>query len=72
ANDVSNAIGPLAAINDAIMSGGTGVKASVPFWILFVGAIGIVIGLLLYGPRLIKTVGSEITELDQMRAFSVA
>lgn len=72
ANDVSNAIGPLAAINDAIMSGGAGVKASVPFWILFVGAIGIVIGLVLYGPRLIKTVGSEITELDQMRAFSVA
>jgi PiT family inorganic phosphate transporter len=72
ANDVSNAIGPLAAINDAIMHGGTSVKASVPFWIMVVGAIGIVIGLILYGPRLIKTVGSEITELDQMRAFSVA
>ena len=72
ANDVSNAIGPLAAINDAIMHGGTSVQASVPFWIMFVGAIGIVIGLVLYGPRLIKTVGSEITELDQMRAFSVA
>ena len=54
------------------MHGGTSVQASVPFWIMFVGAIGIVIGLVLYGPRLIKTVGSEITELDQMRAFSVA
>ncbi|HNW67021.1 MAG TPA: inorganic phosphate transporter, partial [Aliarcobacter cryaerophilus] len=32
ANDVSNAIGPLAAINDAIMHGGTSVQASVPFW----------------------------------------
>lgn len=74
ANDVSNAIGPLAAINDAIVnSGGTaGVSASIPFWIMLVGALGIVIGLVLYGPRLIKTVGSEITELDQMRAFSVA
>ncbi len=37
-----------------------------------VGAVGIVIGLALYGPKLIKTVGSEITELDQMRAFSIA
>jgi len=37
-----------------------------------VGALGIAIGLALYGPRLIRTVGSEITELDQMRAFSVA
>jgi PiT family inorganic phosphate transporter len=37
-----------------------------------VGAFGIAIGLALYGPRLIKTVGSEITELDQMRAFSIA
>ncbi|AYJ81072.1 inorganic phosphate transporter [Aliarcobacter cryaerophilus ATCC 43158] len=72
ANDVSNAIGPLAAINDAILHEGANVNASVPFWIMIVGAIGIVIGLILYGPRLIKTVGSEITELDQMRAFSVA
>jgi PiT family inorganic phosphate transporter len=37
-----------------------------------VGALGIAVGLALYGPKLIKTVGSEITELDQMRAFSVA
>lgn len=72
ANDVSNAIGPLAAINDAIVNGGGSINATVPLWIMVVGAIGIVIGLVLYGPRLIKTVGSEITELDQMRAFSVA
>ena len=37
-----------------------------------VGALGISIGLALYGPKLIRTVGSEITELDQMRAFSIA
>src|SRR5574344_1155602 len=72
ANDVSNAIGPLAAINDAILHDGASINASVPFWIMLVGAIGLAIGLILYGPRLIKTVGSEITELDQMRAFSVA
>ncbi len=72
ANDVANAIGPLAAINDAVMTGGITTTADIPFWVMGVGAFGIAIGLALYGPRLIKTVGSEITELDQMRAFSVA
>jgi len=72
ANDVANAIGPLAAINDAVMTGGISSKAGIPIWVMAVGAIGIAIGLALYGPKLIRTVGSEITELDQMRAFSVA
>jgi PiT family inorganic phosphate transporter len=72
ANDVANAVGPLAAINDAVMTGGVSAKAGIPLWIMALGGVGIAIGLALYGPKLIKTVGSEITELDQMRAFSVA
>ncbi len=72
ANDVANAIGPLAAINDAIVNVGISSKVGIPFWVMAVGAIGIAIGLALYGPKLIKTVGSEITELDQVRAFSIA
>ena len=72
ANDVANAIGPLAAINDAVVNGGISSKASIPLWVMAVGAIGIALGLALYGPKLIRTVGSEITELDQIRAFSIA
>ncbi|MCL4155191.1 UNVERIFIED_CONTAM: hypothetical protein GTU68_026764 [Idotea baltica] len=72
ANDVANAIGPLAAINDAVMTGGISAKAGIPLWVMAIGAFGIAIGLALYGPRLIKTVGTEITDLDQVRAFSVA
>jgi PiT family inorganic phosphate transporter len=72
ANDVANAIGPLAAINDAVVNGGISSKASIPLWVMGVGALGIALGLALYGPKLIKTVGSEITELDQVRAFSIA
>ncbi|WP_432743761.1 inorganic phosphate transporter [Methylobacter sp. G7] len=72
ANDVANAVGPLAAINDAIFSGGVGTKASIPVWVMLVGAIGISTGLALYGPKLIRTVGSDITELDKMRAFCIA
>ncbi|MDX1344256.1 MAG: inorganic phosphate transporter [Sedimenticolaceae bacterium] len=72
ANDVANAIGPLAAINDAIAHGGIATKATIPLWVMMVGALGISIGLALYGPKLIRTVGSEITELDQTRAFCIA
>jgi PiT family inorganic phosphate transporter len=72
ANDVANAIGPLAAINDAVVNGGVSTSASIPLWVMGVGALGISLGLALYGPELIKTVGSEITDLDQIRAFSIA
>ncbi|SHG78212.1 inorganic phosphate transporter [Marivita hallyeonensis] len=72
ANDVANAVGPLAGINEAITSGGISTKAGIPLWVMAVGAIGISLGLALYGPKLIRTVGSEITELDKMRAFCIA
>lgn len=71
ANDVANAVGPLAAVNDALTSLKVSEKASIPLWVMVTGGIGISIGLALFGPRLIRTVGSEITELDQMRAFSI-
>ncbi len=72
ANDVANAVGPLAAISDSFAHGGISAKAAIPFWIMAVGALGIAVGLALYGPKLIKTVGSEITHLNKMRAFCVA
>jgi len=71
ANDVANAVGPLAAVFDALSSMQVSAKASIPIWVMLVGGIGISIGLALFGPRLIKTVGSEITELDHIRAFSI-
>ncbi len=72
ANDVANAVGPLAAINEVLSTGAVAAKAAIPLWVMMIGAIGIAIGLALYGPKLIKTVGSEITELNKMRAFCVA
>jgi inorganic phosphate transporter, PiT family len=72
-NDVANAIGPLAAIVDVIAGGGkVSGSAPIPLWVMVIGAIGIAIGLALYGPRVIRTVGSEITELDPMRAYCIA
>ncbi len=71
ANDVANAVGPLAAVNDALVHLSISKKAAIPLWVMIVGGLGISLGLALFGPRLIKTVGTEITELDQMRAFSI-
>ncbi|MBD3619334.1 MAG: inorganic phosphate transporter [Chromatiales bacterium] len=72
ANDVANAIGPLAAIYEAIISGQVASKAPAPLWIMVLGALGLAAGLALYGARLIRTVGREITELDRMRAYAIA
>ncbi|WP_104697350.1 MULTISPECIES: inorganic phosphate transporter [unclassified Helicobacter] len=73
ANDVANAIGPLAAINQMLGDlNSINTKATIPLWIMIIGGCGISLGLALYGPRLIKTVGTEITELNKIRAFCVA
>ncbi|MBX3686036.1 MAG: inorganic phosphate transporter [Rhodocyclaceae bacterium] len=73
-NDVANAVGPLAAIVDAVNSLGGPIHttAGIPVWVMMVGALGIAVGLALFGPKVIRTVGSEITELDQMRAYCIA
>ncbi len=73
ANDVANAIGPLAAIVHVVnTAGAAGSQVTIPFWVMLVGALGISFGLMLFGPRLIHLVGSEITKLNQMRAYCVA
>jgi inorganic phosphate transporter, PiT family len=73
ANDVANAIGPVAAIYDIVQNNSLEIKSvGIPLWIMVVGAVWIATGLMVFGARLIKTVGNEITKLNQIRAFSVA
>lgn len=72
ANDVANAVGPLAGVVDVLTQGMGGAKVAIPLWIMGIGALGIAVGLALFGPKLIRTVGSEITELDRSRAFCIA
>ncbi len=70
ANDVANAIGPLAAINSVIETGGEiAKKAPLPMWILVVGAIGIVVGLATMGYKVMQTIGTKITELTPSRGY---
>lgn len=70
-NDVANAIGPLAAVVSVVESGGEITKKSaLPIWILLVGGLGIVLGLAIYGRRVMATIGKKITELTPSRGFA--
>jgi PiT family inorganic phosphate transporter len=73
ANDVANAIGPFAAVVTSLESGHSEIAGvALPFWVLAIGAVGISLGLALFGPRLIKTVGEHITRLNEIRAYCAA
>jgi PiT family inorganic phosphate transporter len=69
-NDVANAIGPLAAVISVAQTGLVGSTAAVPIWVLFLGGIGIVIGLATFGRQVIATVGEKITQLTPSRGFA--
>ncbi|MCH7889272.1 MAG: inorganic phosphate transporter [Proteobacteria bacterium] len=70
-NDVANAIGPLAAIVSAAGEGGVAATVVLPPWVIVIGALGLSAGLALFGGKLVQTVGTEITEIDRVRAFAV-
>lgn len=72
ANDVANAVGPLAAIAYVHQSSSVAGEVSIPLWVMLIGALGISFGLVLFGPKLIGMVGSQITKLNPMRAYCVA
>lgn len=72
ANDVANAVGPLAAIVHSSSTGDIAAKVDIPLWVMMVGAAGIAFGLFLFGPKLIYMVGQEITKMNPMRAYCVA
>ena len=70
-NDVANAIGPVAAVVSIVQSGGeVASKSMLPLWVLGLGGVGIVIGLMMYGKKVIATVGHQITELTPSRGFA--
>jgi len=69
-NDVANGIGPLAAVISIVQSGGEVTqKAGLPLWILIVGGGGIVLGLATMGYKVMKTIGTRITELTPSRGY---
>jgi len=69
ANDVANAIGPLAAIFAVVKSKSVALSVEVPFWMLFIGGIAVGGGLLAFGTRVMDTIGKNITEMTPIRGF---
>ena len=70
ANDVANAVGPMAAVYSVLREGAVTQKVEVPIWILMAGGVGIVIGLATYGYKVMATIGTRITEVTPSRGFA--
>ncbi|GAB4186170.1 MAG: hypothetical protein Kow00105_00610 [Phycisphaeraceae bacterium] len=68
-NDVANAIGPMSVVVETARDMTIPEKTSVPLWVLAIGGIGIVVGLAIWGWRVMQTVGKRITELTPSRGF---
>ena len=71
ANDVANAIGPLAVIYFLVKTGSVGAKVPVPIFLLLFGGIGIALGIAMAGHRVMGTIGTKITTLTNTRGFAV-
>lgn len=71
ANDVANAIGPLAAIFSVVTTKSVALQVDVPVWMLFIGGIAVGGGLLAFGTRVMETIGKHITEITPVRGFCV-
>jgi len=69
-NDVANAVGPMAAVISIANEGVVTQRSAMPAWVLLVGGVGIVLGLAMYGKKVIATIGGKITELTPSRGFA--
>ena len=69
-NDVANAIGPVAAVAQLVTTQSFTQGASIPVWVVLLGATGIILGLVMYGYRIMETVGTGITQLTPSRGFT--
>ncbi len=71
ANDVANSVGPVIVIYWVIKTGLVPTKANIPIWILIAGGLGMSLGVLALGYKVMKTIGTSITELTNTRGFCI-
>lgn len=71
ANDVANAVGPIALVLTIVQTGNSESIVEVPRYVLFIGGLGIAAGVLAYGYRVMQTLGHNITEINNTRGFSI-
>jgi len=70
ANDVANAIGPLAAVAEIVKNNTVPGKVPVNIWFLVLGGLGIAIGLAMFGYRVMRLVGTKVTEITPSRGVA--
>ena len=70
ANDVANAIGPVAAIVVIVQTQEVETQVSIPLWLLLLGGAGLAFGIYTWGHRVMETVGEKITSITPTRGFS--
>ena len=71
ANDRSNAIGPMAAVYQVLSNGGQiEAVADVPTWLVLLGSVGIAVGVVTWGWRVMETIGRKITDITPTRGFA--
>jgi PiT family inorganic phosphate transporter len=72
ANDVANAVGPVAAISEILFDRTISSEVSVPTWVLALGGAGIVVGVSTWGYKVMNTIGKKITKITPTRGFSAS
>lgn len=70
ANDVANAIGPLAAVVEIVKNNTIPGKVPVNIWFLVLGGLGIAVGLATFGYRVMRVVGTKVTEITPSRGVA--
>jgi len=69
-NDVAIAVGPVAGVISLVRSGDPMTNGWMLSFIMLAGCVGVIAGLLMYGRKVIATVGSSITTLTPSRGFA--
>ncbi|CAF0825488.1 unnamed protein product [Adineta ricciae] len=70
-NDVSNAIGPLIGLWLIFNDGTVTAQSATPLWVLFYGGLGISVGLWVWGRRVIRTIGEDLTKITPSSGFVI-
>lgn len=72
ANDVANAVGPVAAISEILFDGTISPEVKIPIWVLVLGGAGIVVGVSTWGYKVMNTIGKKITNITPTRGFAAS
>lgn len=69
-NDVAIAVGPVTGVIGDVWKGESAYESWLPGAVILFGCAGVILGLLMYGRKVIATVGTSITTLTPSRAFA--